>query len=101
MRGVLSATGEPPAALVEKARAVPSMAGLDLATRVYHQSLLHLGQAGGSLSPSEILEPAAEECCHVVAYDFGIKRNILRRLATWAPTSLSYRPAHPPRTSSR
>ncbi len=43
MRGVLSATGEPPAALVEKARAVPSMAGLDLATRVTTPNLLQVG----------------------------------------------------------
>jgi carbamoyl-phosphate synthase small subunit len=31
-------------------------------------------------SPSELVKPAAEPRFHVVAYDFGIKQNILRRL---------------------
>ena len=31
-------------------------------------------------SPSEIVPPAPEPRFHVVAYDFGIKHNILRRL---------------------
>jgi carbamoyl-phosphate synthase small subunit len=31
-------------------------------------------------SPSDLLPKPAEQFCHVVAYDYGIKRNILRRL---------------------
>jgi carbamoyl-phosphate synthase small subunit len=80
MRGVLSATGEDAATLVDKARAVPSMAGLDLATRVTTSAPYVWDKPVEAASPSELLAPAAEECCHVVAYDFGMKRNILRRL---------------------
>jgi carbamoyl-phosphate synthase small subunit len=80
MRGVLSATGESPAALVEKARAVPSMSGLDLATRVSTPEPYLWDAPVEPASASERIAPPAEECRHVVAYDFGIKRNILRRL---------------------
>jgi carbamoyl-phosphate synthase small subunit len=80
MRGVLSATGESAAALVDKAKAVPSMSGLDLATRVSTREPYPWTAPVEPTSESERLAPPAEECCHVVAYDFGIKRNILRRL---------------------
>jgi carbamoyl-phosphate synthase small subunit len=80
MRGVLSATGEDPGTLVDKARAVPSMAGLDLATRVSTREPYVWDAPVVPASVSEKLAPPAEECCHVVAYDFGMKRNILRRL---------------------
>ena len=52
--------------LVEEARDVPSMAGLDLATRVTCEAPYELGPSSAAL--------------HVVALDFGIKRNILRQL---------------------
>ncbi len=61
------------------ARGAPSMAGLDLAQVVstrepyeWRQTAWSLGQGFGSL---------AEPRHHVVAFDFGIKRNILRLLA--------------------
>jgi len=79
MRGVL-ATGGDPKALVEKARSIPSMAGLDLATRVSTQTRYEWSQGVDPCSPSEPIGAAAECRFHVVAYDFGIKRNILRRL---------------------
>ena len=57
------------------------MAGLDLATRVSTSRSLRLGRRRcRPVSSSDTLKTAAEPCCHVVAYDFGIKRNILRRL---------------------
>ncbi len=80
MRGVLSATGEDASTLVDKARAVPSMAGLDLATRVTTAEPYTWDKAVEPASPSDLLAAAAEVRYHVVAYDFGIKRNILRRL---------------------
>jgi carbamoyl-phosphate synthase small subunit len=84
MRGVLSAspsiTAKDGPNLVEKARSIPSMAGLDLASRVTTPSSYHWTQAVEPCSPSEILTPAAEARFNVVAYDFGIKQNILRRL---------------------
>jgi carbamoyl-phosphate synthase small subunit len=80
MRGVLSATGQAADALVAKAQAVPSMAGLDLATRVTTAQAYTWDQPVEPTSASDLVGPAAEPCCHVVAYDFGIKRNILRHL---------------------
>jgi carbamoyl-phosphate synthase small subunit len=64
---------------VARARAIPSMAGLDLAQVVstrepyaWTETEWQLGRGFGRL---------AEPKHHVVAYDFGVKRNILRMLA--------------------
>jgi carbamoyl-phosphate synthase small subunit len=73
-------TPELMAEAVAAARVAPSMAGQDLArvvstTRRYEwlQTEWQLGQGHGTLlTPSH----------HVVAYDFGVKRNILRMLAS-------------------
>jgi carbamoyl-phosphate synthase small subunit len=80
MRGVLSATESNADALVKKARAIPSMAGLDLASRVSTPKRYGWTQSVESCSPSEVLASAAEPKFNVVAYDYGIKQNILRRL---------------------
>ncbi len=80
MRGVLSTSGASPQSLVEKAQRIPSMAGLDLATRVSTANTYEWSKGVEPCSPSEEWGAAAEPGCHVVAYDFGIKRNILRRL---------------------
>jgi len=80
MRGVLSVGGGDPKALVERARQAPSMAGLDLATRVSTAASYSWDQPVAGCSPSDHLAAQVEPHCHVVAYDFGIKRNILRRL---------------------
>jgi carbamoyl-phosphate synthase small subunit len=65
---------------VARARAAPAMAGLDLAKVVsatspyeWHETEWQLGQGFGSLTQAKH---------HVVAFDFGIKRNILRMLAS-------------------
>lgn len=85
MRGVLAGgpdvASAKPDALVEKARKSPSMAGLNLATVVSAHEPYSWTEPVIGCSPSEDFGPAAEEKFHVVAYDFGIKRNILRRLA--------------------
>jgi carbamoyl-phosphate synthase small subunit len=80
MRGILSAQGGDPKHLIERARQSPSMSGLDLATRVSTTSQYHWDTPVFPCSPSEPAAVAPERWCHVVAYDFGIKRNILRRL---------------------
>ena len=80
MRGVLSSGGADAAALVEKARSIPSMTGLDLASRVTTPERYVWTEGVDACSPSELLTPAAPPRFHVVAYDFGIKLNILRRL---------------------
>jgi len=82
MRGALSTLGGDPAALVEKARSSPSMAGLELATRVSTRETYTWSLPVEPCSPTDQVPPAAEPRFHVVAYDFGIKRNILRRLVT-------------------
>ena len=80
MRGVLSAVESDAAKLVERARRIPSMAGLDLASRVSTETAYEWDKPVEPCSPSEVWPPAAPQRFHVLAYDFGIKRNILRRL---------------------
>jgi carbamoyl-phosphate synthase small subunit len=80
MRGVLSTVNSDPVALVVKARSIPSMAGLDLATRVSTLEAYKWEQSVEPVSSSEHLAAEAPPEFHVVAYDFGIKRNILRKL---------------------
>ena len=80
MRGVLSATGANPKELVERARHSPSMTGLDLATHVTTPQRYEWNQGVDACSPSDLQGDGAGIRFHVVAYDYGIKRNILRRL---------------------
>ena len=80
MRGVLSATEKDAQKLVAKARLIPSMAGLDLASRVTTPERYSWVKSVEPCSPSEVMTPTAEPKFNVVAYDFGIKQNILRRL---------------------
>ena len=85
MRGVLSGTGpgaKTPDAktLIEKAKNSPSMAGLDLATCVSTPTIYGWDKPVVPCSPSDLEAAPAEIRFHVVAYDFGMKRNLLRRL---------------------
>jgi carbamoyl-phosphate synthase small subunit len=80
MRGVLSAVESDAAKLVEKARSIPSMAGLDLASRVSTPETYRWSEPVDPCSPSERITAPRNPRYHVVAYDHGIKRNILRRL---------------------
>ena len=80
MRGILATGHRDPKELIELARQSPSMTGLDLATRVSTSSRYEWDTPVEPCSPSDQMARAVETCCHVVAYDYGIKRNILRRL---------------------
>lgn len=80
MRGVLSCIESSASVLVERARSIPSMAGLDLASRVSCTSSYQWDKTVEPCSPSEVIAAAGEQRHHVVAYDYGIKHNILRRL---------------------
>ncbi|MEQ1946470.1 MAG: glutamine-hydrolyzing carbamoyl-phosphate synthase small subunit [Bryobacteraceae bacterium] len=85
MRGVLMGAGDGQKLpdyneLVDRARKSPSMAGLDLATRVSTPTVYTWDQPVTPCSPSDLEGDAREIKHHVVAYDFGMKRNILRRL---------------------
>ena len=82
LRGVLSTVTSDAGELVEKARALPTMAGLDLATRVTTANSYNWDQPVTPCSPSDPIPAPAPVRFHVVAFDFGIKRNILRRLVT-------------------
>jgi carbamoyl-phosphate synthase small subunit len=83
MRGVISTQSTDVDALVAKARAIRKMDGTDLAKVVSTKSVYHFDendpryQAGDPLLPQALGQPQL----HVVAYDFGIKQNILRMLA--------------------
>jgi carbamoyl-phosphate synthase small subunit len=80
MRGVLSSISTDAKALIERAKNSPSMNGLDLATRVSTKEQYAWKHGAIAGSPSEDVGDPAEPKFHVVAYDFGIKRNILRML---------------------
>lgn len=81
MRGAISSITLDRDELIERARSIPRMAGRDLASLV---STAQSYQWRGGVSPvseSEIVSAEVAPRFKVVAYDFGIKRNILRRLA--------------------
>jgi carbamoyl-phosphate synthase small subunit len=80
MRGVLSSISTDTKELVERAKNSPSMNGLDLATRVSTPQVYTWDRGAIAASPSEHVGSPMEPRFHVVAYDFGIKRNILRML---------------------
>jgi carbamoyl-phosphate synthase small subunit len=80
LRGVVSSLEADEAKLVAKARATPSMAGLDLASGVSTPERYLWTDGPPDCLPSALPYPPREGCFHVVAYDFGIKRNILRQL---------------------
>lgn len=67
MRGVIAAGTEPDAAALAALGSCPSMEGLDLATIVSTKESYSWGEPGAT--------------SHIVAYDYGIKRNILRLFA--------------------
>ena len=82
LRGVLSTQDSDEASLVRKARSSPSMAGRDLATRVTCESPYDWCDV--DTTPFALSALAAPQRRYrVVAYDYGIKRNILRRLARY------------------
>ncbi|NRB71055.1 MAG: glutamine-hydrolyzing carbamoyl-phosphate synthase small subunit [Xanthomonadales bacterium] len=62
-----------------KAQAFPGMAGMDLAREVTTASAYSWSEGSLDLDSGEWA--TSDERFHVVAYDFGIKRNILRMLA--------------------
>lgn len=65
---------------VAKAKAAPSMAGLDLARVVSEKAPYEWTETEWTLGPGYGQQTAPRR--HVVAYDFGVKRNILRMLAS-------------------
>ena len=81
MRGVISTIESDAEKLVAKARSIPKMDGTDLANVVSTKRTYEWEVGERSHEPVAVVgvkdEPAR---FHVVAYDFGIKQNILRML---------------------
>lgn len=74
---------ESPDVLVERARSAPSMQGLDLVSRVTPAAPFEFTESRAAFAVPFVkssLPPPPRERLHVVAYDFGAKRNILRCL---------------------
>jgi carbamoyl-phosphate synthase small subunit len=78
MRGVISTADLDAESLVRKVKASPSMVGLDLASTVTTPTRYDWAEPSGLLTGEHGTAPP--ERFRVVAYDFGIKQNILRRL---------------------
>jgi carbamoyl-phosphate synthase small subunit len=106
LRGVVATDGTPAEKLVAEARALPTMAGLELASRVtskkryeWSRGSIDLGAPGALAEPGSAATQAASAGASnesrskaaaasgarykVVAYDFGIKQNILRLLVDY------------------
>jgi carbamoyl-phosphate synthase small subunit len=82
MRGVISTKVDDPDALVERARGIRKMDGTDLAHVVSTKSIYKFGPEDSRNQSGDALLPQQGDCdLHVVAYDFGIKHNILRMLS--------------------
>jgi carbamoyl-phosphate synthase small subunit len=97
MRAVVSLVDHDPASLAGKVRDSPGMMGRDLASQVTTASRYEAsGETMDFLEFSDLAKPG-EGGFHVVAYDFGIKTNILRDLVhcgarvTVVPASMSAR----------
>jgi carbamoyl-phosphate synthase small subunit len=98
LRGVVATDGTQSDALVREAQGLPTMAGLELASRVTSEKrygwdkgsvvldenvgAAPRGRLGETVHEGQAQEPAPtlEARYRVVAYDFGIKQNILRLL---------------------
>jgi len=83
MRGVLSTLKSNEEELRQRVLASPAMSGLDLATGVSVSEPYDWAEVDQTPFALVPLGPGADRTYSVVAYDFGIKRNILRRLAAY------------------
>lgn len=93
MRGIISATETDASVLVERARALDSMEGLDLTGGVTCDKKYTWIPTE---EPFELPNAPKGKRFKVAAYDFGIKRNILRRMASYGCDVTVY----PARTSA-
>lgn len=80
LRGIIAVGEHSTYELVERVRKSPAMTGQNLVSRVSTQSSYAWTQGVEPVSPSEKSPNPEPAHFHVVAYDYGIKRNILRHL---------------------
>lgn len=76
---ILAGPGADAEKAVHAARQFPGLKGMDLAKDVTTDAPYQWDE--GSLWPQQPREDAGTEPWHVAAYDYGVKRNILRKLA--------------------
>ena len=79
MAGCIATGDADPEAALVRARAFPGLAGMDLA-KVVTRSEAGAWDGGGWTLGSGYGAANGRQAQHVVAYDFGVKRNILRML---------------------
>lgn len=80
MRGVIATGERNPEELIAVARRAPAMAGQNLISRVSTRASYEWVEGIAPVTSSDKVPAAQAGRNHVVAYDFGIKRNILRHL---------------------
>ncbi len=80
LRGIIGVGEHDHAALVRAALNAPSMTGQNLVARVSTANTYHWTEGIRPVSSSDKPRAAEKTRFHVVAYDYGIKRNILRHL---------------------
>lgn len=80
MRGLIAVGEHDPAVLLASVRNSPSMTGQNLVSRVSTSKNYHWTHGIDAVSASDKVPAPADAEFHVVAYDYGIKRNILRHL---------------------
>lgn len=80
MRGIIAIGEHSREELVEAARSAPTMTGRNLVSLVSTKNFYDWTQGIPPVTASDKQPAAPEPEFHVVAYDYGIKRNILRHL---------------------
>ena len=80
MRGVISLIESDTDKLVAKASSIPKMEGTDLARVVSTKQRYSWNQGPIVTYPAQAKQLDPESALHVIAYDYGIKQNILRML---------------------
>ena len=87
LRGMVATDGTPPEQLVHEAKQLPTMAGQELASKVscgksysWEKGSIELASAPWTEQTADANAPREGRKFRVVAYDFGIKQNILRLL---------------------
>ena len=80
--GIISSVDTDPDSLVEKARQAPSIVGRDLVKEVTCREPYQSTEGLWALETGYADASEIDSTYKVVAYDFGIKRNILRNLTT-------------------
>ncbi|MFQ5561630.1 MAG: glutamine-hydrolyzing carbamoyl-phosphate synthase small subunit [Nitrospinota bacterium] len=77
---IISTTDLNKESLIKKAKAHPPMQGMDIVRKVSSKKPYEFTEGGWYLNSEDRYEKEKTNIFHIVAYDFGVKRNILRWL---------------------